>query len=174
MDRRWTAGLLLVMGSAMSALGCSDGGEVRTGPDEDRATGAAVEAGAVLEPGDAIADGFVVAEGTTVPGGAFPTLGGTYDGVETPRTWSAVVEADGELPEAVGAYAEQATGLGFTLFGSGADSACGANVVREVDVMDDVEGQPPAGTPLWVECSVAGERVVGDQLETFEVSAIRS
>lgn len=175
MGRTWIAGVLLV-GSAVVALGCSDGGELRTEPAEDR------HSRATLEPGDAIADGFVVAEGTTVPGGAFPTLGVTYDGVEAPRTWVAVVETDSQLSDVVGAYVQQAAQLGFSVYGGDAGfagdevagAACGTNVVREVDVMVDAEGQPPAGTPLWVECGAAGERVVGDQLETFEISAIRS
>lgn len=176
MHRRWVAGLIVVTGCMAAILGCSDGGEVRAGPGEEHPDGA------VLQPGDVIADGFVVAESTTVPGGAFPALGSTYDGVEAPRTWSAVVETDLELPEVVGAYAQQASDLGFSLGAQGygttadaaADSACSANVVQQVDVMEGAEGQPPAGTPLSIACSVTGERVRGDQLETFEVYAIRS
>ena len=174
--RRWIAGIFLVAGSAGVAVGCSDGGEVRAGPDEKRPSSA------VLEPGDAIADGFVVADGTTVPGGAFPTAGGTYDGVETPRTWSAVVETDSELPAIVGSYIEQAAELGFSVYGLGdgpvadevAGSGCSANVMRELEPSENPAGQPPAGAPLWVECRATAERVVGDQLELFEVSAIRS
>lgn len=177
MQHRWVGGQLLVALVVVGVVaGCSGRDELRTEPGED------VPAAAVLEPGAEIADGFVVAEGTSVPGGAFPTPGGTYDGVESPRSWVAVIETDRDLPEAVDMYAQQAAELGFSLdwmddeafADAGVSRWCGTNVVREVDVSADLDGQPPAGTPLWVECNAAGERVVEGHLERLNISAIRS
>ncbi len=160
---------------ALIGAGCtSDGTEVRAGAGGNDVG----QLGPVLQAGDPIADGFVVAEGTSVPGGAFPTLGATYDGIPDQRSWSAVVESDLDLPAVLAAYVDQAIALGYTVHGfeagmtpeQAADAGCSANLAEPSDVAD----QPPPGTPLRVECGVTAERVVDGALESVEIRGARS
>jgi hypothetical protein len=161
---------------ALVASGCSsDGsGQVESGPGGNDVG----QLGAVLQPGDPIADGFVVAEGTSVPGGAFPTLGATYDGIPDQRSWSAVVESDMDLPAMFAAYVDQAIALGYTVHGfeagttpeQAAATGCSANLSEPNDLPD----QPPPGTPLRVECGATAERIVDGALESVEIRGARS
>lgn len=175
---RWRAAALAValVAIALVASGCSsDGaGEIQSGAGGNDVG----QLGAVLQPGDPIADGFVVAEGTSVPGGAFPTLGATYDGIPDQRSWSAVVESDLDLPAVLAAYVDQAISLGYTVHGfeagttpeQAAEAGCWANLSQESDVAD----QPPPGTPLWLECGATAERVVDGALESVDIRGARS
>lgn len=175
---RWRAAALAValVAVALVASGCSSGG---AGEVESGAGGNDIgQLGPVLQPGDPIADGFVVAEGTSVPGGAFPTLGATYDGFPDQRSWSAVVESDLDLPAMLAAYVDQAIALGYTVHGfeagttpeRAADVGCSANLAEPNDVSD----QPPPGTPLRIECGATAERVVDGALESVEIRGARS
>lgn len=136
----------------------------------------------VLEPGASIADGFVVAEGTTVPGGAFPTPGMTYSGDPSTRSWVAVIQTELELPEVLASYAQQVVDLGYRVpgFSDGVDAAaaaetgCSANLAQDNSDQPQLPPQPPVGTPLFVSCSVAGEKVVDGQLELVDFRSERS
>lgn len=162
------------------AAACSSEEQLDSGNADDESAESSGDV--VLQPGEPIADGFLVADGTSVPGGAFPEAGGTFNGDPAPRAWSAVITSDLDLEDAVAAYAAQMVELGFRGYSGTpiADVAslavrpCGTTLAQDTSDQPALTNQPEPGTPLLQSCELGGERVVDGSLQVVHLVAERS